>query len=225
MIVEKSKEYDSKTALDEINSAITASKTYEDDTAIISIKPFIHSYKVAGDLLPFGNNDLPTNSLKTFIKDNLNGYIVHSYKKSTCSAPYTLAGVVLSINNKKDTPLVVDINNSAMQILSFYGQPFYVGKFAQQGNYSQPNLMIPPKQNKTVSLFRSDSTFKSQSMMRAVWSGWFLPVEPMDFNNIKAEVTLKVDDKYISVLAEGKIDLEKLQKYDMETQMNADKKK
>jgi hypothetical protein len=55
--------------------------------------------------------------------------------------------------------------------------------------------------------------------MRGVWAGWTLPVKPVDFNKIHAELTLKVDDKYVSVIADGIIPEEIQKKYDQAVQM------
>ena len=121
------------------------------------------------------------------------------------------------VENKKDEPLVIDVNNSALQVGNFYGQPFYSGKFMDQGRFTQPNLIIPPKQRKSVPLFRSDAEFKSATL----YQGWFLKPEPVDFNKIHAEVALKIGDKYVMVTADGAIPEEIQKKYDQAAQMTA----
>lgn len=216
MIDEKSKTYDYNTAMDEINSSITAVGSAETETAKITIKPFLHSYIMSGDV--FMNNGLPFQKPKSML-EKANGYVFTARGKSFATGAQTLAGVTLFVENKKDEPLVIDVNSSALQIADFYGQPFYTGQFAQQGNFTQPNLLIPPKQSKTVNFFRSDATFSSTRVMRGVWASWQLPVKPVDFNNIHAELTLKVDDKYVSVAADGAIPEEIQKKYDQATQM------
>ena len=218
MIDEKSKTYDYSTAMDEINNSITAVGTAETETAKITIKPFFHSYIMSGDV--FMDNGLPFQKPKSML-EKANGYVFTARGKSFATGAQTLAGVELVAENKKDEPLVIDINNSALQIGDFYGQPFYTGKFMEQGNFNQPNLLIPPKQSKAVRLFRSDATFSSRTIMRGVWASWQIPVVPVDFNKIHAEVTLKVDDKYVSVAADGAIPEEIQKKYDQATQMAA----
>lgn len=216
MIDEKSKAYDHKLALDEINDSITAVGSVETETAKIKIKPFFHSYIMSGEV--FMNNGLPFQKPKSML-EKANGYIFTARGKSFATGAHTLAGVILSVENKKDDPLVIDVNSSALQIGEFYGQPFYTGQFVQQGNFTQPNLLIPPKQSKTVNFFRSDASFSSTTVMRGVWAGWTLPVKPVDFNKIHAELTLKVDDKYVSVIADGIIPEEVQKKYDQAVQM------
>ncbi len=216
MIDEKSKTYDYNTAMDEINNSITAVGSTETETAKITIKPFFHSYIMSGDV--FMNNGLPFQKPKSML-EKANGYIFTARGKSFATGAQTLAGVTLTVDNKKDEPLVIDVNNSALQIADFYGQPFYTGQFVQQGNFTQPNLLIPPKQTKAVNFFRSDATFSSTHFMRGTWASWQLPVKPVDFNNIHAELTLKVDDKYVSVAADGAIPEEIQKKYDQAAQM------
>ena len=218
MIDEKSKTYDYDTAMDEINNSITAVGSTETETAKITIKPFFHSYIMSGDV--FMNNGLPFQKPKSMLA-KANGYVFTARGKSFATGAQTLAGVTLSVENKKDEPLVIDVNSSALQIADFYGQPFYTGQFAQQGNFTQPNLLIPPKQSKTVNFFRSDASFSSTRIMRGVWAAWQLPVRPVDFNKIHAELTLKVDDKYVSVAADGAIPEEIQKKYDQAAQMAA----
>ena len=173
---------------------------------------------MSGDV--FMNNGLPFQKPKSML-EKANGYVFTARGKSFATGAQTLAGVTLSVENKKDEPLVIDVNSSALQIADFYGQPFYTGQFVQQGNFTQPNLLIPPKQSKTVNFFRSDASFSSTRVMRGVWAGWLLPVRPVDFNKIHAELTLKVDDKYVSVSADGAIPEEIQKKYDQATQMAA----
>ncbi len=216
MIDLKSKAYDYGVALDEINNSITATGSAENESAKLTIKPFFHSYIMSGDR--FNSNGLPFQKPKSML-EKANGYIFYARGKSYAIEAISLAGVELTATNKKDEPLVIDVNNSALQICDFYGQPFYAGQFSQQGKFAQPNLLIPPKQSKTVQLFRSDAKFKSTTIMRGVWAGWFLPVVSVDFNKIHAEATLKVDDKYISVIADGAIPEEVQKKYDQAAQM------
>lgn len=218
MIDEKSQAYNYKTALDEINNSITAVGKAENDAAKFTIKPFFHSYIMSGDV--FMSNGLPYQKPKSML-EKANGYVFRARGKSFATEALTLAGVELTAENKKDEPLVIDINSSALQIGSFYGQPFYTGQFAEQGKFNQPNLLIPPKQSKIVKLYRSDAKFSSTTVMRGVWAGWTLPVFSVDFNNIHVEATLKVDDKYLSVIAEGAIPEDIQKKYDQATQMAA----
>lgn len=218
MIDVKSKAYDPEAAIDEINDSITAVGSAETDTVKLIIKPFFHTFIMSGEV--FANTGLPFQKPKSML-EKANGYIFTARGKSFALEAQPLAGVELTAINKKDEPLVIDVNNSALQIGDFYGQPFYAGQFMQQGNFTQPNLLIPPKQSKTVRFFRSDAKFSSTTIMRGVWAGWLLPVTSVDFNKIHAEVTLKVDDKYVSVTADGAIPEEIQKKYDQAAQMAA----
>ena len=217
MIDEKSKMYDYKLALDEINNAITTTATTENDAVRLSIKPFFSHFIMSGESLTF--NGLPYSKPKSFVKNNANGYIVLARGKSFATGSYPLAGIELTAVNKKDRPLVIDINNSAIQVLDFYGQPFYTGQFKEQGNFVQPNLIIPPKHTRTVKLFRSDAEFHSTRIMNGVWAGWFLPVRPVNFDNIQAEASFKIDNEYITLSANGSLPKEIQQKYDLEKQL------
>ena len=214
MIDEKSKTYDPKTALAEINNSMTAIGMVETEAAKLTIKPFFHSFAVSGNTLGF--NGLPYQKPKSML-EKADGYVFLARGKSFALESYPLAGIFLMAENKKDEPLVIDINNSVMQFANFYGQPFYTGKFVNQGNSNQPNLFIPPKQAKTVLLYRSDAKFEQHSFA----TGWYLPPTPVDFNKIHAEITLKVDDKYVFVAADGAIPEEIQKKYDQATQMAA----
>ncbi len=216
MIDTKSKAYNSDNALDEINNSITAIGSAETDTAKITIKPFFHDFVMDGS--PFGVNGLPFQKPKSML-EKANGYIFKAKGKSSAFAAQPLAGVDLTIVNKKDAPLVIDVNNSALQICEFYGQPFYTGKFIQQGNFTQPNLFVPPKQSRTVKFFRSDAQYTSFRIMRGVCDGWYLTATPVDFNKIHAELNLKIDDKYVTVTADGAIPEEVQKKYDQAAQM------
>ncbi len=214
MIDEKSKVYDYKTALDEINNSITAVGMLETETAKIGIKPFFHTFVMSGSSISY--NGLPFQKPKSML-GKANGYIFKAVGKSFATEAYPLAGVFMMVENKKDEPLVIDINKSALQVGNFYGQPFYSGKFMDQGRFSQPNLIIPPKQSKSVLLYRSDAEFESGTFYR----GWFLKAESVDFDHLHAEVSLKIDDKYVTVLADGAIPEEIQKKYDQAVQMAA----
>lgn len=212
MIDEKSKSYDYKAALAEINNSMTAIGVAETETAQFFIKPFFHSFVVSGSAIAY--NGLPFQKPKSML-EKANGYIFASRGKSFAIESMPMAGIVLMVVNKKEKPLVIDINNSVLHFANFYGQPFYAGKYADQGNYSQPNLLVPPKQSKTVVLYRSDAKFESHPFS----TGWYLPPTPVDFNKIHAEATLKVDDKYVYIVADGAIPEEIQKKYDQATQM------
>lgn len=214
MLDEKSKTYDFKQALQEINESMTAVGMVETDSVKIGIKPFFHSHIMSGSSI--SRNGLPFQKPKSML-EKANGYVFKAVGKSFATEAYPLAGVFLMVENKKDEPLVIDMNNSALQVGSFYGQPFYSGKFMDQGRFTQPNLIIPPKQSKSVLLYRSDAEFISVTLCQ----GWFLKAEPVDFNKIHAEVSLKIGDKYVSVAADGAIPEEIQKKYDQATQMAA----
>ena len=214
MLDEKSKTYDFKQALQEINGSITAVGIVETDAAKIGIKPFFHSHIMSGSSISY--NGLPFQKPKSML-EKANGYVFKAVGKSFATEAYPLAGVFMIVENKKDEPLVIDMNNSALQVGNFYGQPFYSGKFMDQGRFTQPNLIIPPKQRKSVPLFRSDAEFKSATL----YQGWFLKPEPVDFNKIHAEVALKIGDKYVMVTADGAIPEEIQKKYDQAAQMAA----
>ena len=212
MIDEKSKTYDFKQALMEINNSITAFGMVKTETAILCIKPFFLTHIMSGSSTSY--NGLPFQKPKSML-EKANGYIFKADGKSFATEAYPLAGVFLMVENKKDEPLVIDMNNSALQVGNFYGQPFYAGKFMNQGRFTQPNLIIPPKQRKSVLLYRSDAEFKSGPF----YSGWFLTPEPVNFNQIHAEVALKIDGKYVTVSADGAIPEEIQKKYDQAAQM------
>ena len=212
MIDEKSKTYDFKQALMEINNSITAFGMVKTETAILCIKPFFLTHIMSGSSTSY--NGLPFQKPKSML-EKANGYIFKAVGKSFATEAYPLAGVFLMVENKKDEPLVIDMNNSVLQVGNFYGQPFYAGKFMDQGRFTQPNLIIPPKQRKSVLLYRSDAEFKSGPF----YSGWFLTPEPVNFNQIHAEVALKIDDKYVTVSADGAIPEEIQKKYDQAAQM------
>ena len=214
MLDEKSKTYDFKQALQEINESMTAVGTVETDAAKISIKPFFHSHIMSGSSI--SRNGLPFQKPKSML-EKANGYVFKAVGKSFATEAYPLAGVFMMVENKKDEPLVIDMNNSALQVGSFYGQPFYSGKFMDQGRFTQPNLIIPPKQSKSVLLYRSDAEFKSATL----YQGWFIKPEPVDFNKIHAEVALKIGDKYVTVSADGAIPENIQKKYDQAAQMAA----
>ena len=214
MLDEKSKTYDFKQALQEINGSITAVGIVETDAAKIGIKPFFHSHIMSGSSISY--NGLPFQKPKSML-EKANGYVFKAVGKSFATEAYPLAGVFMIVENKKDEPLVIDMNNSALQVGNFYGQPFYSGKFMDQGRFTQPNLIIPPKQRKSVPLFRSDAEFKSATL----YQGWFLKPEPVDFNKIHAEVALKIGDKYVMVTADGAIPDGIQKKYDQAAQMAA----
>ena len=214
MLDEKSKTYDFKQALQEINGSITAVGIVETDAAKIGIKPFFHSHIMSGSSISY--NGLPFQKPKSML-EKANGFVFKAVGKSFATEAYPLAGVFMIVENKKDEPLVIDMNNSALQVGNFYGQPFYSGKFMDQGRFTQPNLIIPPKQRKSVPLFRSDAEFKSATL----YQGWFLKPEPVDFNKIHAEVALKIGDKYVMVTADGAIPEEIQKKYDQAAQMAA----
>jgi hypothetical protein len=214
MLDEKSKTYDFKQALQEINESMTAVGTVETDTAKISIKPFFHSHIMSGSSI--SRNGLPFQKPKSML-EKANGYVFKAVGKSFATEAYPLAGVFMMVENKKDEPLVIDMNNSALQVGNFYGQPFYSGKFMDQGRFTQPNLIIPPKQSKSVLLYRSDAEYIAVTLCH----GWFLKAEPVDFNKIHAEVALKIGDKYVTVSADGAIPENIQKKYDQAAQMAA----
>ena len=125
MIDEKSKTYDFKQALMEINNSITAFGMVKTETAILCIKPFFLTHIMSGSSTSY--NRLPFQKPKSML-EKANGYIFKAVGKSFATEAYPLAGVFLMVENKKDEPLVIDMNNSVLQVGNFYGQPFYAGK-------------------------------------------------------------------------------------------------
>ena len=78
------------------------------------------------------------------------------------------------------------------------------------------NLLYRPEMGPNKN-YRSDAKFEQHSFA----TGWYLPPTPVDFNKIHAEITLKVDDKYVFVAADGAIPEEIQKKYDQAAQMAA----
>ena len=223
MIDETSKTYSHTTALAEINDSITAVGTIETDTMKISIKPFFHSFILKGNVMEgetVSNNGLPYKRPKSML-EKANGYIFKSKGKVAATESLPLAGVVLKTENKTSKPLVIDIESSAMQIGNFSGPPVRtLNDMEQGGGLGRNKLMIPPKQSKTVLLFRSDAEYHTPSYQSSS-IGFFLPATSVDFNNLHAEVALNVDGKYVTVTADGAIPAEIQKKYDQAAQMAA----
>lgn len=213
----KSKDYDSTMALVEINRAITTVAEKSTDNYTLRAKPMISNALIDGTQW---RSDLPYSTVKGMVENKANGYIFYSRGKYNSFA-CTLTGITLDITNNKDTPLVIDINQSSIKVGDFEGQPFYTGKLMDAGTSSQPPVVVGPKATKSVLLRRSDFKFQSSGMA----AGWIVPLYPIDFDNISVELDLKIDDAYDVLTATGKIDMTNLQKYDLDYQWNKNKKK
>jgi len=223
MIDENSKTYSHTTALAEINDSITAVGTTETGTMKLSVKPFFHSFILNGNVMS-GNaiteNGLPYKKPKSML-EKANGYIFKAKGKSVVTESLPLAGVILTAENKSTRPLLIDIENSVIQIADFSGPPVRtLNDMEQGGGLGRNKLMIPPKQSKTVLLFRSDAEYHTPSY-KSSSIGVFLPATSVDFNKLHAEVALNVDGKYISITADGAIPENIQKKYDQAAQMAA----
>lgn len=221
-IDEKSKDYTADAAINEINNSITTQAMVETSDYLLSARPVLVNRTASGDLTIFGPGFVPYSKPESYLKHNATGYIIRTRGKSFMSKQYIYGAILLEAKNKTNAPLVIDVNQSALRIGAFYGQPFYQGRFRDQGNNAQPNFIVPPKQSKSVLLYRSDAQFESS---RLGGTGWIYPVTPLNFNNIEVEASLKVGDKYITLTGNGKIPQEIQDKFDMGTQWNKKKVK
>ena len=223
MIDENSKNYSHTTALAEINDSITAVGTTETGKMKITIKPFFHSFILKGNVMEgytVSNNGLPYKKPKSML-EKANGYIFKSKGKVVATESLPLAGVVLEAENKMSKPLLIDIESSVLQIADFSGPPVRtLNDMEQGGGLGRNKLMIPPKQSKTVLLFRSDAEYHTPSY-KSSSVGLFLPATSVDFNKLHAEVALNVDGKFVSITADGAIPEEIQKKYDQAAQMAA----
>ena len=213
----KSKDYNASTALTEINGAITTLAEKSTENYTLRAKPIITNALLDGTQWRSG---LPYTTVKGMVENGANGYIFYSRGKINTFA-CTLTGISLSITNNKDTPLVIDVNQSSIKVGDFEGQPFYTGKFMDAGTSSQPPIVVGPKATKSVLLRRSDFQFERTSITAC----WAVPLYPINFDNISIELDLKIDDAYEVLTAAGKLDMTNLQKYDLDYQWNQNKKK
>ena len=223
MIDERSKTYSHTAALLEINDSITAVGTAETGTMKLTVKPFFHSFILKGNVMS-GNaiteNGLPYKKPKSML-EKTNGYIFKAKGKSVATESLPLAGVVLTAENKSARPVLIDIESSVIQIPDFSGPPVRtLNDMEQGGGLGRDMLMIPPKQTKTVLLYRSDVRYHTPSY-KSSSTGLFLPATSVDFNKLHAEVALNVDGKYVSITADGAIPEEIQKKYDQAAQMAA----
>ena len=105
---------------------------------------------------------------------------------------------------------MIDVNNSTISIGQYNGQLFYTGRFVNQGENQQPNIIIPLRTMKTVVMNRADA--------KAINGCWINPSGPMDFNHLKVNLYLKVNDTYVSLTADGEIPEIVQEKYDLQSQ-------
>ena len=221
MIDENSKTYSHKTALFEINDSITAVGTSETGTMKITIKPFFHSFILKGNVMEgytVSDNGLPYKKPKSML-EKTNGYIFKAKGKEAATESLPLAGVVLTIENKVSKPLVIDLDQSVMQLGDYSGRMLTVDGM-DQGALNPSKLVLEPKQSKTVLLFRTDGVYHTPSYKSSA-TGYFLPATSVDFDKLHAEVALHVGGTYVSVTANGAIPEAIQKKYDQAAQMAA----
>ncbi|MBR4908497.1 MAG: hypothetical protein IKZ43_05760 [Acidaminococcaceae bacterium] len=221
MIDENSKVYSHKTAVFEINDSITAVGTAETGTMKITIKPFFHSFILKGNVkegYTVSDNGLPYKKPKSML-EKTNGYIFKAKGKEAATESLPLAGVVLTAENKVSSPLVIDLEQSVMQLGNYSGRMLTVDGM-DQGALNPSKLVLEPKQSKTVLLFRTDGVYHTPSYKSSA-RGYFLPATPVDFNKLHAEVALHVGGMYVTVTADGAIPEAIQKKYDQAAQMAA----
>ena len=207
MIFEKSKTYNYLESLGEINASMTAKAVFENDDMFVIMQPIIG--KVGEQSSMNVGNDI-YKKVKSFVTHNADGYVFFASKNFVTNA-CTLSGVAVSVDNKKAEPLVINVNESVLGIGSYVGQPFYKGKYIDQGMSKQPNIIIPPKSKLMFILNRADATFQSSYF----GSNWYLPVEKIDFKNISANISLKIGEGYVTLNALGEIPDNIIDKYDI----------
>ncbi|WP_296401071.1 hypothetical protein [Acidaminococcus timonensis] len=208
LLNEKNKTYTVTGALQEINASITAKANVSNEYYDITATPFIGNYiannaRLVGWAWPYSKPE-------SYVKHHADGYILQSRGKSFLTTLYTYHGVLLGIKNKSNQPLVIDVNNSTISIGQYNGQPFYTGRFINQGENQQPNIIVPPGTMKAVVLNRADA--------KAINGCWIYPSGPMDFNHLKVNLYLKVNDTYVSLTADGEIPEIVQEKYDLQSQ-------
>ena len=223
MIDEQSKKYNPQTAIMEINDSITAVGTCETGAMKITIKPFFHSFVMGRNIMnsdPIDDNGLPYKKPVSMLK-KANGYIFKAKGKELVTESMSLAGVILTVENKKGKLLIIDIDKSVMQLDAYQGPVHFLQGMKEQGSVAPSKLVVPPKETKTFLLFRSDAKYRSTSTAATSSTGYFLPATSVDFNNLHTELALKVDGKYISLIADGAIPEDIQKKYDQAAQMAA----
>ena len=223
MIDEQSKKYNPQTAIFEINDSITAVGTCETGAMKLTIKPFFHSFVMSGNIKngsSIDDNGLPYKKPVSMLK-KANGYIFKAKGKEAVTESIPLAGVILTAENKAGRPLIIDMDKSVMQLDAYQGPVHFLQDMKEAGSVVPSKLMVPPKETKTFLLFRSDATYRSTSTAATSSTGYFLPATSVDFNNLHAELALKVNGKYVSLIADGAIPENIQKKYDQAAQMAA----
>lgn len=208
LLNEKNKTYTVPDALKEINASITSRASVSTPDYDIIASPFIDDYVASHTQMVMWA--YPYEKPESYLKHKENGYIVRSRGKSFLTTLYTYHGVMVGIQNKSSKPLVIDVNNSTIQIGKYNGQPFYTGRFINQGANQQPNIIVPPGTMKAVVLHRADAN--------PVSGEWVYPPGPLDFDHLKVNLYLKVNDTYVSLVADGGIPENVQEKYDMAMQ-------
>ena len=221
MIDENAKAYNHTTALIEINDSITAVGIAETGMMKVQIKPFFHSFVLKGNVMEgytVSNNGLPYKKPKSML-EKANGYIFKAKGKVEATESLPLAGITLTVENKMNKPLIIDLDKSVMQLGDYSGRMLTVNGM-DQGALNPSKLVLEPKQSRTVLLFRTDGVYHTPSYKSSA-TGYFLPATSVDFDKLHAEVALHVGGTYVSVTANGAIPEAIQKKYDQAAQMAA----
>ncbi len=218
MIDEKSKVYDPKAALTEINSSLAAATT-STDAYTLSLRPVLTDYNAEGKYL-LDNEGAPYKRPESYITHGLNGYILYARGKSVLNTLYTFNALELTAENKTAQPLIIDLNNSAVQIGTFYGAPYVGDKFKNAGQGLQANLIVAPNDKKTVTLYRTDLQQVSSKYAGSLYNARIFTPAALDFAHIPFQASLKVNGEYATVSGESAIPAELQTKYDLITQYN-----
>ena len=100
---------------------------------------------------------------------------------ATTGTGYRIAecvGTNLSIENKTNEPLYIDLNSSVITICGYYGKPLIEGiKFSESSTANMPPLIVMPKQKIEKILYRNDFEFMKPSILYE--GGW--QVRKQDF--------------------------------------------
>ena len=130
----------------------TEKTTYDDNEIYCSIRPFFAFQPVYGGVK---NQD-------GIIYANFNSLLVHE------TGQLVVTGFELTIVNKTDSVLSIDLNKSLISIGSYKGRPIPEGtKFDEQQSAVLPPLIVPPLDKVSKNIYRGDFRFINSG--RARW--------------------------------------------------------
>ncbi|SDZ77078.1 hypothetical protein [Selenomonas ruminantium] len=157
--------HNGKQTFGDMSEVETRQQTYEDDSMSILIQPLFDTQAITG-----------VGRIRNTVNSKYDNVIftVDQAPFSGTAGIFSVYGISITVQNKTNQVMVVDLNESAVSLGSYYGRPITMGvRYVEMQSAKLSPMLIPPKGKASQQWMRGDYTFVS----KGVKSGWVHPLD------------------------------------------------